>query len=74
MSKIRAELRRAVHAAGSQHKLAQMIGFSQPWICVSIQRGTCSPRMAAAIHRATGGSVRQHILCPSVFDPPAKAA
>lgn len=69
MSKIRAELQRAVKIAGSQGKLARLIGISQPWICVAIQRGTCSPRMAAAIHRATDGAISRHVLCPDVFEP-----
>lgn len=56
---IESAFRRAVAAAGTQKRLADLIGKSQPWVSdgVSGNKSTISVADAFAIERATGGAV-----------------
>ncbi|WP_363317726.1 hypothetical protein [Chelatococcus sp.] len=44
--------------------------MSQAAIWKAKRAGRVSPRLAAAIHRATNGSIPKWRLCPDVFDAP----
>jgi len=59
----------AIELFGSEWKLAEAIGYSQHAVWRAKNLGRVSPRMATAIHRATGGKIKRHVLCP-MFDPP----
>lgn len=58
----------AIESAGSEAKLAAMIGTSQVAVHKAKRRGVTSPRMAVAIERVTG--VCKERLCPDVFVTP----
>lgn len=58
-------LSRAVQIAGSQHKLADAIGFSQHAVWHALRRGRVSAEMARAIEKATGVAAAD--LRPDLF-------
>ena len=60
-------LQTAVSLFGSQAKLAHAIGFSQHAVWAALTKGIVSPRMARAIHNATGGKIDKADLCPEIF-------
>lgn len=62
-------VKRAIEIAGSEAKLARLIGVSQPSINAAKHKGAASARMAVAIERALNGSVTCAELCPEVFSP-----
>lgn len=63
-------LARAVKYAGSQHKLAQITGYSQHAIWHAAQRNRASAEMALRIEKATSGAVTAHELRPDIFGEP----
>ncbi|MBX3546878.1 MAG: helix-turn-helix domain-containing protein [Chelatococcus sp.] len=63
-------IRAAIAIRGSESKLAVACGVSQAAIWKAKRAGRVSPRLAAAIHRATNGSIPKWRLCPDVFDAP----
>jgi DNA-binding transcriptional regulator YdaS (Cro superfamily) len=63
---------RAVKFAGSQHKLAQITGYSQNAIWYAAQRNRASAEMALRIEEATGGAIMAHELRPDLFKAPSR--
>jgi len=61
---------RAIAVAQSQDKLAAACGFSQAAISQAKIYGRVSPRLAIAIHRATGGAVPGSALRPDLWRRP----
>jgi DNA-binding transcriptional regulator YdaS (Cro superfamily) len=68
----------AIALKGSEQKLAAACGVTQPAISRAKKRGRLSPRLALAIHRATGGAVPASALRPDLWrrpqDVPVEAA
>lgn len=58
---------RAIRIAGSEAKLAELAGCSQPAINKAKHRGTTSAALAVAIEQAVGGQVTRAELCPEIF-------
>ena len=58
---------RAIQICGSQAKLAELAGVSQPAIAKARKAGRTSPDLAVAISRATHGQVLIADLVPTVF-------
>lgn len=67
-------LERAVSVAGSQAKLAALVGVSQPAISKALAAGRCTAEMAVEIERATGVSRKElrPDLWPSHLPEPEK--
>jgi DNA-binding transcriptional regulator YdaS (Cro superfamily) len=61
---------RAIALTQSQDKLAAACGFSQAAISQAKMFGRVSPRLAIAIHRATGGAVPGSALRPDLWRAP----
>lgn len=61
---------KAIEIAGSEHRLAKAIGFSQNAVWTARQYGKASAEMAAAIDRFTNGQVPRHALRPDLWDAP----
>ena len=61
---------RAIAFAQTQDKLAAACGFSQAAISQAKILGRVSPRLAVAIHRATGGAVPGSTLRPDLWRLP----
>jgi len=61
---------RAIAFAQTQEKLAAACGFSQAAISQAKILGRVSPRLAIAIHRATGGAVPGSALRPDLWRSP----
>lgn len=64
-------LARAVKLAGSQHKLAQITGYSQNSIWYALKNRPTA-EMALKIERALDGAVKAHELRPDLFEAPAQ--
>jgi DNA-binding transcriptional regulator YdaS (Cro superfamily) len=58
---------RAIALAGSQARLGEATGFSQPAINKAKRRGHVSAEMALAIHRFTAGAVAASELRPDLW-------
>jgi len=61
---------RAIAFTRTQDKLAAACGFSQAAISQAKILGRVSPRLAIAIHRATGGAVPGSALRPDLWRRP----
>lgn len=66
-------LERAIELAGSEAKLAAMIGCSQVAINKAKHRGKVSAEMSVAIEVALNGRVMRHQLRPDLFHIPQAA-
>lgn len=72
MTDVAQHIDRAVKAAGSQAKLAQLVGCSQQYVSL-LMRGAdvrISAEKAIAFERA---GVSRHVLRPDLFGPPPEA-
>ena len=70
-------IQRAVCAAGSQEKLAQLCGVSQPAVHKWLKGGLVSPERVQAIVNATDGQVKAYEIrpdLPHLFPHPEQAA
>ena len=67
---VSAAVARAIAIKESQHKLAAACGVSQALISKAKIGGRLSPRLAIAIHRATGGAVPGSALRPDLWRSP----
>lgn len=67
MAKKHNPLSRAVEIAGSQHKLAEAIGYSQHAVWHALRRGRVSAEMALKIEKVTAGEVSAADLRPDLF-------
>jgi DNA-binding transcriptional regulator YdaS (Cro superfamily) len=67
MSPVRELIKAAIAKFGSEAKLADVIGVTQPSINEAKQKGRVSVLMALRIDQATGGEVSKHDLRPDVF-------
>lgn len=65
-------IERAVAIYGSEAKLAEAVGVSQPAINKARKRGAVSPKLALEIDRATGGEISKHQLRPDIFGEAAR--
>lgn len=65
---------RAIKIAGSEAKLAEAVGCSQPAINKAKRRGKTSAALAIAIETAVGGQVTRAELCPEIFGIQAEGA
>jgi DNA-binding transcriptional regulator YdaS (Cro superfamily) len=63
----RPHIEAAIRHAGSEAKLGAATGFSQHAIWRAKRRGSVTPAMALAIHRATGGAVPASLLRPDLW-------
>lgn len=63
---------RAIKIAGSEAKLAELAGCSQPAINKAKRRGTTSAALAIAIEKATEMQVTRGELCPQIFGRPTE--
>jgi DNA-binding transcriptional regulator YdaS (Cro superfamily) len=59
--------KRAIEIAGSEHRLAKAIGFSQHAVWHARQKGRPSAEMAVAIDRFTKGEISRRDLRPDLF-------
>jgi DNA-binding transcriptional regulator YdaS (Cro superfamily) len=66
-----AAVARAIALTQTQQKLAAACGVSQAAISKAKIGGRVSPRLALAIHRATGGAVPASVLRPDLWRRPA---
>ncbi len=57
-------------AGGSEAKLADKIGFSQPAVHKAKKTGRAGPRLALAIHRFSNGEVPASELRPDLWSRP----
>jgi DNA-binding transcriptional regulator YdaS (Cro superfamily) len=57
-------------AGGTEAKLAEAIGLSQPLINKARNTGKVGPRLAIAIHRFTNGAVSASALRPDLWMKP----
>jgi len=64
-------MERAIRKAGSEAKLAEMIGCSQVAVNKAKRRGRPSAEMAVAIDRALAGDPAKHDLRPDLFEAPS---
>jgi len=71
-------IEKAISVAGSQKKLAVIVGVSQPNVwCWLHGKKKVSPEKVPAIVEATGGEVKAHQIrpdLPALFPHPTKAA
>lgn len=65
--------KRAIEIAGSEHRLAKAIGYSQHAVWCARQKGRPSAEMALAIHKFTKGEVPKEALRPDIFGVEALA-
>jgi DNA-binding transcriptional regulator YdaS (Cro superfamily) len=65
--------KKAIEIAGSEHRLAKAIGYSQHAVWYARQKGRPSAEMALAIHRYTRGEVPKEQLRPDIFGPETAA-
>ncbi|ENE4829167.1 MULTISPECIES: transcriptional regulator [Klebsiella] len=69
-------IQRALKIVGSQQRLADICGVSQPAVHKWLNGGLVSPEKVKAIVSATGGKVKAHEIrpdLPDLFPPPTKA-
>jgi len=64
---IREHIESAIKITGSETKLGEATGYSQHAIWRAKRRGSVSPEMALAIHRATNGAVPACVLRPDLW-------
>jgi DNA-binding transcriptional regulator YdaS (Cro superfamily) len=64
-------MERAIQIAGSEAKLAVLIGCSQVAVNKAKRRGKCSAEMAVEIDRALKGAVTKLELRPDLFSSPS---
>lgn len=69
MSHFRNHILKAVEIAGSQQKLADMIGCTQQQISYLLGAKSISAEMAIKIERATGGAISFATLRPDLSFP-----
>ena len=67
-------LERAIRIAGSEAKLAAMIGVTQPAVNSAKRRGSVSAQMALTIDRELAPRVTKEELRPDLFPQPVEAA
>ncbi len=67
---IREHIETAIQIAGSETKLGKATGYTQHAIWRAKTRGTVTPKMALAIHRALSGKVPASLLCPDMWPTP----
>jgi DNA-binding transcriptional regulator YdaS (Cro superfamily) len=60
-------LQKAISIAGSEAKLAEKVGFSQPAINKAKRKGHCSAEMAVAIDSALAPDVTKSDLRPDLW-------
>lgn len=60
-------------AGGSEAKLANETGLSQPLINKARRTGRAGPRLALAIHEFTKGKISASALRPDLWAPPSNA-
>lgn len=65
--RVRNAMQRAVDLYGSEAKLAEAVGVSQPAVSKAKLTGKVSDRLAIAVHRATGGRVPGNELRPDLW-------
>lgn len=69
-------IQRALNIVGSQQRLADICGVSQPAVHKWLNGGLVSPEKVKAIVSATGGQVKSHEIrpdLPDLFPPPTKS-
>lgn len=69
-------IQRALKIVGSQQRLADICGVSQPAVHKWLNGGLVSPEKVKAIVSATGGQVKAHEIrpdLPDLFPPPTKS-
>lgn len=67
---VRDRIEEAIKYAGSELKLGKATGYTQNGIWQAKQRGSVTPKMALAIHRATHGAVPASDLRPDLWPTP----
>lgn len=60
-------LQKAIDRAGSQAKLAALIGKRQSHVSMWVKRGRVPADMCAPIEQAVDGAVTRHDLRPDIF-------
>lgn len=65
--------KKAIEIAGSEHRLAKAIGYSQHAVWSARNKGRPSAAMALAIHKFTKGEVPKEELRPDIFGAEAMA-
>lgn len=70
MDDAKSALTEAIELAGSEAKLAEGIGVSQPAVNKAKQRGRASAEMALAIHHFLGGRVPASRIRPDLWARP----
>ena len=60
---------KAIEIMGTQARLAEACGVTQPAISYALSTGRVSAELAAKIDRATEGKVSREALRPDVFSP-----
>lgn len=60
-------IKRAIAVAGSEGRLAKLVGVSQPAINKAKNVGHTSAALAVKIDAALAGAVSKEELCPAVF-------
>ena len=61
-------IKKAIQHAGSQKRLAQACGVSQPAVNKWLHGGNITPRNAISIERATEGQIPKSELCPEIWE------
>lgn len=69
----RSALEKAIEIAGSEEKLGELIGYSQPAVNKAKRRGRPSAEMAAKIDAALAPKITKTELRPDLW-PPSEAA
>lgn len=64
---VRCHIEEAIRLAGTEAKLGEATGYSQNAIWQAKRRGSVTPKMALAIHRATNGAVPASVLRPDLW-------
>ncbi|OUE79109.1 MULTISPECIES: helix-turn-helix domain-containing protein [unclassified Citrobacter] len=59
---------RALKIVGSQQRLADACGVSQPAVCKWLNGGAVSPKHVMSIVKATNGEVKAHEIRPDLSD------
>lgn len=62
-------VKKAIRLAGSEDKLAALIGYTQPAINKAKRKRLCSPSMAVAIDKALAPAVTKSELRPDLWPP-----
>ncbi|HIC6752420.1 TPA: transcriptional regulator [Salmonella enterica subsp. enterica] len=61
-------IQRALEIVGSQKRLADICGVSQPAVHKWLNGGSVSPEKVTAIVKATGGEIKAHEIRPDLPD------